>query len=173
MLIGDKVCLGPFLEGDTPVLFNWCNSLDLVRSNGPYRPMDQIKFNQWFSGIGADPTRVFFAVRRQQDLRLLGYLQIVDIQPASRSAEIGILIGSPDDRGQGFGQEAMQMALAYCWRDLNLDRVALSVVGDNPRAIHVYRKAGFELEGVKRRASYLDGRFHDVTLMAILRPDGM
>jgi RimJ/RimL family protein N-acetyltransferase len=172
MLIGEKVCLGPVLDGDAPILFNWANSLELVRSNGPYRPTDQARFNQWFAGIGADAARVVFAVRRQGDLRLLGYVQIVEIQTASRSADIGVLIGAPSDRGQGFGQEAMALALGYCWRDLNLQRISLSVVGDNPRAIHVYGKAGFEVEGVKRRAAYLDGRFHDVTLMAILRPEG-
>ena len=171
MLIGEKVCLGPVLNGDAPILFNWANSLDLVRCNGPYRPTDQTKFNQWFAGIGHDATRVVFAIRRQGDLRLLGFVQITDIQPAPRSADIGVLIGDPSDRGQGFGQESMILALGFCWRDLNLRRVSLSVVGDNPRAIHVYGKAGFQLEGVRRGAAYLDGRFHDVTLMAILRSD--
>jgi RimJ/RimL family protein N-acetyltransferase len=171
MLIGQKVCLGPVLHGDGATLFNWANTLDLVRTNGPYRPLDQSKFNQWLLNLGNDPARVVFAIRRQADMRLLGHIQIFDIQQPCRSAEIGILVGDPADRGQGFGQEAMQMALGYCWRDLNLQRVSLSVIGDNPRALHVYGKAGFVAEGVRRRAAYSGGQFHDVTLMGLLRPE--
>jgi [ribosomal protein S5]-alanine N-acetyltransferase len=171
MLIGKKVCLAPVLVGDGPALFNWSNSLDLVRTNGHYRPTDQLHFNQWLSNLSKDPARVVFTIRRQGNLQLLGWVQVFDIQPVTRSAEIGILVGDAAHRGQGFGQEAMGMALRYCWRDLNLQRVSLSVVGDNPGAIHVYGKAGFALEGIRRRAAYSDGRFHDVTLMGVLRSE--
>ncbi len=64
------------------------------------------------------------------------------------------------------------MALRFCWRELNLQRVSLSVLSNNPWARHVYAKAGFEIEGTLRRASFSDGQFHDVTVMAILRPEG-
>jgi len=170
MLIGDKVCLGPLLRGDAPLLFNWLNHLDTARANGPYRPMDQARFDVWFDGLGADPTRVVFAIRNRGDLRLLGYLLISNIQPVARSADLGLLIGAPADRAQGFGQAAIRLAVDYCWDDLNLQRLALSVVGDNPRAIHAYRRAGFEVEGVLRRAAYSEGRFQDTTLMSLLRP---
>jgi RimJ/RimL family protein N-acetyltransferase len=171
MLVGKEVCLGPVLQDDGPTFFGWINSLDLARDNGPYRPTDQAKFNEWFVGIGADPARVVFAIRRRGDLRLLGYLQIVNIQLAARSAELGVIIGEPTDQGQGFGQEAIGMALDFCWCDLNLQRLTLFVVGDNPRALHVYGKAGFGIEGVMRRAAYVDGQFRDITIMATLRPE--
>jgi RimJ/RimL family protein N-acetyltransferase len=169
MLIGKKICLGPMLGGDAPLLFNWFNTLALARRNGPYRPTDQAKFDQWFASLGAHPAQVVFAIRRQGDLRLIGYVQLVDIQPLVRSAELGILIGDAADQGQGFGGEAIALMLDYGWRDLDLQRIGLSVVGDNPRAVHVYRRAGFEVEGVRRRAAFGDGRHQDVTLMAVLR----
>jgi RimJ/RimL family protein N-acetyltransferase len=169
MLIGKSICLGPVLHGDAALLFNWHNNAGLARSNGPYRPTDQAKFDAWLGGIGADPTRVVFAIRSKQDVRLLGYLQIINIQPVPRTAELGILIGDKADQDQGFGQEAMNLALDFCWKDLNLQRVTLFVVGENPRAIHVYAKLGFAVEGTMRRAAYIDGQFHDVTIMGILR----
>jgi len=169
MLIGEKVCLGPVLQGDAPLMFSWTNNFDLVRSNGPYRPTDEAKFNDWFAGVGRDPGRVVFAMRKQGDLRLLGYVQIVNIQAASRIAEIGVLVGNPLDQNQGYGQEAMRMAVDFSWRSLNLQRLSLWVIGDNPRAVHVYGKAGFQVEGVMLRAAYVDGRYQDVTVMGVLR----
>ena len=171
MLIGEKVCLGPVLQTDAPVFFGWLNNLALAHGNGPYRPTDQAKFDQWFGGISSDATRVVFSIRRQGDLRLMGYVQLINIQAVPRMAELGILIGDPADRGQGFGQEAVRLAVGFGWRDLNLQRITLLVIGQNPAAIHAYARAGFEPEGTLRRASYVNGAYRDIQIMAILRSE--
>jgi len=109
---------------------------------------------------------------REQELqksKRFRYVQIVNIQAASRIAEIGVLVGNPLDQNQGYGQEAMRMAVDFSWRSLNLQRLSLWVIGDNPRAVHVYGKAGFQVEGVMLRAAYVDGRYQDVTVMGVLR----
>jgi RimJ/RimL family protein N-acetyltransferase len=171
MMLGEKICLRPVLQADAPILFNWLNTVDLAHSNGPYRPTDQTRFDKWFGGITHDVSRVVFAIRAHGDLRLMGYVQLINIQAASRSAELGIMIGDPADRGKGFGLEAVRMAVGFGWRDLNLQRISLAVFGENPCATHVYAKAWFEHEGVLRRACYVNGAFRDITLMAILRPE--
>lgn len=172
MIIGEKVCLAPLLKEDAPFVFNWLNTPALAYLNGPYRPTDQMSFDAWFNGIGNDRTKVMFAIRKQGDLRLLGYVQITNIQPMFRTCEMGIVIGDPRDRGQGCGQEALALALHHCWNDLNLHRVTLWVVGDNPLAVHAYLKVGFAEEGRMREAAYVNGRHVDVLVMGILRPDG-
>ena len=122
-------------------------------------------------GAGTDPTRVLFAIRRKSDLRLLGHVHLSQIHPVIRSAELGIGIGAPADRGQGFGTEAVMLAVAFCWRELNLQRVALTVLSNNPDARRLYERVGFQAEGLLRRAAYADGGFRDVTVMSVLRPD--
>jgi RimJ/RimL family protein N-acetyltransferase len=171
MLIGENVCLGPVLNGDIALLFAWFDHPDSVRANGSYRPVSETKFAQWLTGAAGDPTRVLFAIRKRADLRLLGHLHISNIQTAMRSADIGLAIGPPGDRGRGHGQEALRLAVGYCWRELNLQRLALTVLANNPFAQHVYAKTGFEVEGRLRRATYVDGQFHDVVVMAMLRQD--
>ena len=169
MLIGDTVCLGPVLAGDAPQLFNWRNTLALAHADGAYRPMDEAGFTAWLAAFATDPGRVLFALRARTDLRLMGYLQLTDIQPAARVAELGVLIGDPADQGRGFGRQAVALAAGFCWRDLNLQRLTLRVIGDNPRAVAAYAKAGFAIEGVMRRAAYADGAYRDVTIMGLLR----
>jgi len=170
MLIGSRVCLGPMFQADAPIIFNWRNSVDILRLDGLYRPLSQSSFDEWFARIGRDPSMVVFSIRRQGDLAFLGYLQIVNIQAAPRAAEIGIMIGDKEHRGRGYAQEALRLCIEFCWKELNLQRLSMKVVGDNPAAVHTYQKAGFELEGVMRRAAYVDGEFRDMTLLALLRP---
>jgi RimJ/RimL family protein N-acetyltransferase len=54
---------------------------------------------------------------------------------------------SANNGGQGYGKEAMKLALDNCWRHLNLNRVGLIVFRNNPRAVSVYEVAGFRIEG--------------------------
>ena len=171
MLMGETICLGPVLNDDVPLLFAWFDDPGTASASGPYRPQSETRFGQWVQGAAQDPTRVLFVIRKRPDLRLLGHLHISNIETALRSAEIGVGIGRPGDRGQGYGPEALRLAVSFCWRELNLQRVSLTVLGNNPWAQHVYEKAGFEVEGRLRRATYVDGRFHDLIVMGLLRPD--
>ena len=169
MIIGDKVCLGPFLHGDAPLMFNWLNTLVLAHQNGVYRPNDQMAFDRWFAALGDDRSKVMFGIRAREDLRLMGYIQFTNIHAVCRTAELGILIGSPEDQNKRFGQEAIRLALAFGWNDLNLNRVTLYVHGHNPAAMRAYEKTGFLKEGRMRQGGYVDGSFVDITVMGILR----
>jgi RimJ/RimL family protein N-acetyltransferase len=172
MLLGPKVCLGPLLRVDGPVIFGWRNSPELMHLDWCYRPTDQTGFEEWFNSAGKDPHRVVFAIRRREDMQFLGYIQVVNINAAFRSAEIGIMIGSETNRRQGYGKDALRLGIDFCWQELNLQRLSLALVGDNPAALNAYRKCGFEHEGTLRRAVYSRGQFRDVTLMALLRVEG-
>jgi RimJ/RimL family protein N-acetyltransferase len=169
MLIGSKVCLGPLFRDDSRAIFNWRNTLELMHLDGVYRPLSQNCFDEWFESIGRDPTRVLFSIRNYGQLDLMGYLQITAIHPIFHSAEIGLLIGDPGNRGRGYGQESLRLAVDFCWKELNLQRLSLTLIGENAAALQAYRRVGFEVEGVMRRASYRDGSFQDVTVLGLLR----
>ncbi len=53
---------------------------------------------------------------------------------------------------------------------MNLQRVELTVFSDNEPALALYRKLGFEEEGLLRRYALRDGVFTDVYSMARFKP---
>lgn len=169
MLYGDTVILGALVAADAQAMFSWFNDPAIARSNGEVRPTDGQGFTAWFNALGKDRSRVYFAIRARSDRRLLGYLTVLDIHPIFRSAELGLTIGAPADRGHGHGAEAVRLAKDYCWRHLDLQRLTMRVYGPNPAAVRCYQKAGFAVEGVLRRAAYFDGERVDITLMGALR----
>jgi RimJ/RimL family protein N-acetyltransferase len=111
-----------------------------------------------------------FAIRKHSETTIIGYLHIQNISSVHRSADIGIRIGEEKNRGHGYGKEALTMALDYCWRHLNLNRVGLIVFRNNPRAISAYKAAGFRVEGRLKKFFFIDGAWVDVLLMAAFRP---
>ena len=72
-------------------------------------------------------------------------------------------------QGRGIGSALMRAATELADRWLNLSRLELTVYTDNARAIKLYEKHGFEIEGQMRRYSFRDGEYVDAYAMARLR----
>ena len=70
-------------------------------------------------------------------------------------------------QGRGIGR-AMMLALEATARDLGVTRLELSVRAGHDIAIGLYRRLGFQEEGVKRHAVRLDDGYRDEILMAKL-----
>jgi putative acetyltransferase len=73
-------------------------------------------------------------------------------------------------QGRGVGRALMQALCDYADHWLGLRRLELQVYADNERAIALYRKFGFELEGRHRGFAMRDGALVDSLSMARLRP---
>ena len=76
-------------------------------------------------------------------------------------------IGVKDNaQGQGVGKALLGVAkdLADNW--LNIKRIELTVYVDNERAINLYKKAGFTVEGESKSYAFRNGEYVDVYHMA-------
>ena len=73
----------------------------------------------------------------------------------------------PEFRGQGLGDRLIRQILAAA-RAFGFNRVELSVRENNAGAIALYKRVGFEIEGLQRNATKVDGVYENVVLMAIL-----
>jgi len=71
-----------------------------------------------------------------------------------------------DQRRKGLGRRLLAAALERA-RAIGLERVELEVYASNLPAIALYRQAGFSVEGTKKKARKLDGKYDDVVCMAL------
>jgi RimJ/RimL family protein N-acetyltransferase len=70
--------------------------------------------------------------------------------------------------GAGLLKQAMDWAAAH-----GLHRLELTVMARNTRAIALYERMGFTVEGRRAECLLVDGQFVDeLTMAAILRPPG-
>ncbi|WMJ02673.1 GNAT family N-acetyltransferase [Pseudomonas chlororaphis subsp. aurantiaca] len=72
-------------------------------------------------------------------------------------------------QGQGVGSQLLAAVLDVADNWMNLQRVELTVFADNEAALGLYRKFGFEREGLLRDYAVRDGQYVDVLSMARLR----
>lgn len=74
-------------------------------------------------------------------------------------------------QGQGVGTALMQALCEYADRWAQVLRLELTVFADNVRAIALYRRFGFEVEGTHRAFALRDGVYVDALAMARLHPN--
>ena len=74
--------------------------------------------------------------------------------------------------GLGIGRNFLAVVTVWVFRETDAYRFWLEVLGDNARARHVYRAAGFIEEGAARSAYLLaDGKRVDLVIMSVLRSE--
>ncbi|MBZ0300292.1 MAG: GNAT family N-acetyltransferase, partial [Anaerolineae bacterium] len=85
----------------------------------------------------------------------------------AHTASLGITVDRAW-RDKGVGTALLEFMIDWCRESPGVHRLELWVFPDNPRALHVYEKLGFQHEG-NRRSSYLkDGTFKDLILMGMV-----
>ena len=75
-----------------------------------------------------------------------------------------------DWQGKGVGRALLTALCDLADNWLNVFRLELDVYTDNERAIALYRRFGFEVEGTHRAFALRDGRYVDSHAMARIRP---
>ena len=173
MIYGERVRLRAIEREDIPRFVRWFNDPEVRRYLTSYEPMSHAVEERWFEEHLARRNDIILAieVREGDEWIHIGNIGLHRIDWKNRTATLGIVIGERGYWGRGYGTDAVRTMLRYAFDELGLNRVELETFSFNPRAIRCYEKAGFVREGVRRRALYRDGRYHDVIIMGILRSE--
>jgi RimJ/RimL family protein N-acetyltransferase len=170
-LIGSSVYLRPLEREDARILTQWFNDPEVTDTLRTYRPMT-VPFEEAFiRRIAKSSTDVGLAIMVREGDRFIGVCGLSEVDIRNRHAAFGINIGDKEAWGKGYGTEATKLLLRHAFLTLNLNRIWLEVYEYNPRALHVYEKLGFVIEGRLRQDMFRAGRYWDTIIMGILRQE--
>ena len=88
---------------------------------------------------------IHFAIADEED-EYLGTISLKDIDLKNKTAEYAIATRKKA-QGRGVAFAATDLLLNIAFKEYGLHRVYLNVLADNTKAIHLYEKCGFTLEG--------------------------
>jgi diamine N-acetyltransferase len=154
-------------RADLPTFVQWFNDPLIQRRLGRVEPLSFAEEERWFEALQRSKTDLAYAIVVGDDL--VGNCGLHRIDWRHRGAQLGIVIGDDACRGQGLGSDAVGALVNHAFANLGLHRIELEVLSDNEPARRCYVRLGFVDEGVRREARYIDGRFHDLVTMRILR----
>ncbi|MBN9393445.1 MAG: GNAT family N-acetyltransferase [Chloroflexi bacterium] len=167
---GEKVYLGPAKKEDNEIIWKWYQDQEyyqMAYGGSPYAitlesiEKEEAKFND-------DNTVSEFRIRENGTDRLVGLTWLSGIDRSFGTSHLSVNIGNPEDRGKGYGSEAIRLICSYAFKELRLHRVALVVYQYNDRAFELYKRLGFKEEGRAREAIYRNGRYFDCIQMGML-----
>ena len=165
----EEVYLRALEAADLDRTWKWHNDPRLYDTLvSPFRYVSQAAEEEWIrTRVAYSQTEIRLAICLKEGERHIGNIQLTDIDWVVRHGYLGMFIGEPQYQSNGHGQQALRLMLHHAFGDLGLHRVYLTVLDDNPRAIRVYEKCGFAVEGRLRQHTYKGGQFRDLILMGI------
>ena len=111
-----------------------------------------------------------FGLLIRYDGEMAGTIGFHDLDRVNRSAYIGYWI-SKDFEGRGIMTRCCRALIDHLFDDLDLNRIQINCDVDNTRSRAIPERLGFQLEGVRRKAEFLNGEFRDWATYAMLRED--
>lgn len=104
------------------------------------------------------------------DEKIVGDLSLqVEASPRrSHVASFGISVAA-DAQGRGVGSALMREMINLCDNWMRIERIELTVFSDNPAALALYRKYGFEVEGTGKKFALRNGEYVDAYYMARMK----
>ncbi|SDS92615.1 GNAT family N-acetyltransferase [Microlunatus soli] len=174
-LTGERVVLRPFGVDDVPIMAEILADPELLRLTGSVHSSDETgepddRLRQWYGTRQDHADRLDLALVDRAHDRLVGEVVLNELDPDNDSCNIRILIG-PQGRDRGLGTEAMRLMVDHAFSSTDLYRLELGVFAFNPRAVRVYEKVGFVVEGTRRAAFRFDDQRIDDVMMSIIRPE--
>ncbi len=145
------VAIRPMRREDVDALAAWDRHADprfRVYDVGPLTPQEADSLWRALS----QPKRVRRPFVAELDGRVVAQLVLREIDTASGSAELGIMV-DPALIGRGLGRRILRTFAGYC-RATGFRRLTLEVAADNERALRAYRAAGFVARGERVGAPY-------------------
>ena len=102
--------------------------------------------------------------------QLAGYVQLAGGSLRRSRATAYVVMGvRAHAAGRGIGTELLQRAKDWAVAH-DLHRLELTVMAHNSRAIRLYKRMGFSVEGRRSECLFVDGQFIDELTMATILP---
>lgn len=136
---GDAYVLRPYRPSDRSSLVDMYLQMDTDSRTLGLPPVTERRIQDWLDGL----TRDGWSLVANRDDRIVGH---VGVTPASESEPHLVVFVHQDWRNRGIGSQLLRQMIAYA-DEWGHDGLALTVTGDNRRAIAIYDNLGFDVVG--------------------------
>jgi RimJ/RimL family protein N-acetyltransferase len=164
-----KITVHHISEDDLASRAEWLNDERVNTFQFMASPITLASTRTWFKGVKNNSSRcdLVFKDQEGQSLVMAG---LTSISKANFNAEFYIFI-NPDFQGMGVGKAVTAWMLNYGFMIKKLLRVYLFVDPRNIKALKLYEKLMFTLEGTLRKHRSKEGRLFDMHVYGMLKEE--
>ena len=163
MITGNNVIIKGITKEDSSDILNWVNKEELRSLTGTLYPVSEYEHEEWIKRILTSNDKKLFIVADKESGQKIGTIGLKNFDHTNHNVELFISLG----KSGGYGADAVQTLVNYCFTHLNIHKVYLNVFESNKRAIKCYEKSGFVKEGVLQDHHFNKGHYESVIVMGI------
>lgn len=113
-----------------------------------------------------DKNCLHLSIIRKDNNKLVGHIILFGLNDNNKSLEFRRI--TINQKGFGFGREALKLIKIFCFENLEFHRFWLDVYDDNSRAIKLYESEGFVQEGLLRDNTKIENAYRSQRIYSIL-----
>jgi RimJ/RimL family protein N-acetyltransferase len=168
-----RLIIRPIETRDKQAVFEYRSNKDANKFQGwiPSSIEDVEEFISKVSNkINIAKTWFQFVIIEKDSRKLIGDLGIHFFDDENQQVELGCTINK-EYQNRGYATESLKTVIDYLFEDLNKHRIIASIDPDNQNSIMLMEKLEFRKEAHFVESLFLNGKWHDDVIYAILNRD--
>lgn len=168
---GKRIYLSPMNIEDYKIYTKWLNDETLSRGLGNMKLLfSELAEKEWIERESKGDNFNFSIIDKNSDTMIGSYgLELKD--QVSKRYHVGGFIGEKEDRGKGYGTEALELVTKFAFEILNANTLFSGIYSFNEASLKAAKKAGYKVAGKFREAYYYNGEYYDEYMVEITKKD--
>jgi len=170
-LRGNKVYLRALEPDDIDVLVEWENNPENWQVSGTLAPYSKRNLEKFIDSSHLEiyqTGQLRLMIADTNSKTPIGTVDIFEFDLFNSRAGVGILIADEARRNNGYATETLQLVKQYCFNHLGINQLFCNIASDNEASLHLFQKAGFELNGSKKAWLKRGNEFKDEYFLQLL-----
>lgn len=171
MICGDRIKLRHVEESELGLVIKLLNDTALRGEFLSVKMTSPQQFKKEFGENGfscPDKERLLMIDAEQ---KIIGVITHFTSTHYSSAREIGFQIFEAEARGKGYATEAVRLLIDYLFKVFPVNRLEMRMHSENKASEKVAVKCGFTKEGDLRQSLFVQGKYNNAYLYALLREE--
>lgn len=152
ILENERIQLRALEPEDLDILYKWENDPTIWYLSNTIAPFSKYTLKKYLEQAHLDifeTKQLRLVIEKKADRIAIGAIDLFEFDPVNKRAGVGILIGHPGDRNQGYAGEALKTLTGYAFETLSLKQLYCNICEDNKESLNLFIKHGFIITGQK------------------------
>jgi diamine N-acetyltransferase len=173
-LIGETIYLRALEPEDLEFLYLVENDENIWHVSNTQTPYSKFLIRQYLQNAHQDiyeAKQLRLVICESESDKTIGLIDLFDFDPKNHRAGIGILIHNTNQRGQGFGKQALQLVMDYSFNQLQIHNLYANIGTQNENSLHLFATFGFEKVGIRKEWNYIGNQYEDEVIFQLINPN--
>ncbi len=170
-LQGKQVFLRALEPEDLEFVYDLENDENLWEISSTQTPYSKFLIKQYLENAHQDiyeSKQLRLVICKNDNNEVLGFIDLYDFNPTHKRAGVGVVILSAQERGQGYGSQALDLLINYGKTHLHLHQLYAGVSEDNLLSQRLFESKGFRLVGQKKDWTFVAGQYKNENLYQLI-----